>query len=184
MPNITEDNPDLDAWRRLEDAAADRGHRMRLCAVATAREDGGPDVRLLVLRGADAATRCLWFHTDRRSPKVRQLLACSDASLVTWDARDGVQLRAQGQIRVRTDDVVADHHWEQTEMSVRLAYGQPSPPGAADPVRDPRLETRAQSQRRGGEDDSGRANFAVLEMWVVAIDRLDLGASNAPPAWT
>lgn len=61
------------AWAKLEQAANDPTQMLRLMAVATVTSDGKPSNRMLVLRGADHQTGMVWFHTDKRSPKMSHL---------------------------------------------------------------------------------------------------------------
>jgi pyridoxine/pyridoxamine 5'-phosphate oxidase len=59
-------------WNRLEAAAEDPGHSLRALTFGTVQETA-PHLRTVILREADAETRRLSFHTDRRSQKVEDL---------------------------------------------------------------------------------------------------------------
>lgn len=164
-------------WSALHAAASDRAHPMRLCTLSTIDEHGLPDARLLVLRGAHRAHAQLWFHTDRRAPKVRQLERHPAVCIITYDPRAGIQLRLRGEATIRTDDEIAGRHWQQTEMAIRFAYGLSSPPGSPIPVRDPRMASRRR-QRTHQDLEEGRLNFAVIEITVASIDWLQVSETG------
>ncbi|MHC5002963.1 MAG: pyridoxamine 5'-phosphate oxidase family protein, partial [Planctomycetota bacterium] len=164
-----------EAWRRLSRAASDPTHPMRLFTVASLARDGEPDARILVLRGASRDLRCLWFHTDRRSAKVRQLLGDGRICGVSYDPRDGVQLRVRGNARIRSDDEVAERHWQQTEMAARFAYAVNPGPGEPLVHPDPRMREHRASLTAVADHDAGRDNFAVIEMAIGSIEWLQIG---------
>lgn len=162
-----------EAWRRLNTAADDQEHPLRLFTVATVDERLKADARLLVLRGASRDDACLWFHTDVRSRKTAQVRTHSSACAVAYDWRDGIQLRVRGTVSVHCTDELADWHWEQTDVAVRYAYAISQTPGQALSPHDPRTEAHRR-RLHAGDDLAGRENFAVLEIAVESIDWLQL----------
>lgn len=161
------------AWDRLAAAADDRGHPMRLHSFATIDADGGPDSRILILRGARRETARLWYHTDVRSRKVAQLAADHRACALCYDPGDGTQMRISGTVAVHCDDELARRHWEQFDHSVRWAYALPSVAG--DPLAHPDFRMRDHADRVHARDpDRGRASFAVLELTVAALEWLQV----------
>jgi general stress protein 26 len=154
---------------RLLAAADDRGHPMRLFTVATVDDRGRPDARLLVLRGASPDHRRLWFHTDRRSPKVEQLRHCPVICAIAYDGQDGVQLRVRGTGTLHENDDLARRHWEQIDIATRCAYAVSSAPGEHLVHPDPRME--AHRRELGTPDELvGKANFLVIELVVDEIE--------------
>lgn len=158
-----------ETWARLVAAAEERNHPMRLCAVANVAESDNPECRILVLRGASRELGCLWFHTDRRSPKVAQFQCRPQTSIVMYDNRDGVQFRIKGETTIRTDDAIADQHWQQIAVASRYVYAMMAAPGTLLPAHDPQL---ARHQRQLDHEDAikGRENFAVLEVSIQSIE--------------
>ena len=150
-------------------------------AVATIGSEGNPCNRMLVLRGAARDTSRIWFHTDRRSPKIHHLQARPYVSALAYDDHDRVQIRVNGRVTLHKDDAVAQRHWEQTSMVVRFAYGMSPAPGAAanGAVRpaDPRLLSMHQ-QHAQGRLSAGRQNFVVIEVEVETIDWLQIADSG------
>lgn len=157
------------AWARLEAAADDRRHPMRLVTLATTDELGRPDSRILVLRGASREESRLWFHTDSRSKKIAHLLAQPYACIHAFGMRDDVQLRILGPVTLHRDDELADRHWQQTHMSIRHGYGSDHNPGEPLPEHDPRVQHQQQLVT-AEHADAGRSNFLVIELQVKSID--------------
>ena len=68
-------------WRQLVRAATERGHPMRVGALATLQDDQ-PQVRMVVLRSVDIDLAVLCAYTDRRSDKVAALQRAAQADAV------------------------------------------------------------------------------------------------------
>jgi general stress protein 26 len=172
------DYPDIAeaVWTKLAHAANDASCSMRLMAVATVDVSGNPCNRTLVLRGADRDSGRIWFHTDRRSPKIQHLKARPCISALAYDEHDRVQIRLDGHVTLHKDDATAQRHWEQTSMVVRFAYGVSPGPGAtlnSAPHPDPRLHAMRAQHARGRLTD-GRQNFVVIEAQVEIIDWIQI----------
>jgi hypothetical protein len=163
-----------DAWSRLETAVRDRRHAYRTCVVASAGDDG-VDARTVVLRGADREAGTLRFHTDRRSPKLAQLLQDRRVALVFYG--DGVQVRVRGLAGVLADGAAVDDAWEATASISRRCYLTTDPPGTPSPAPTAGLPPdltmlRPPIERTAG----GRAAFAVVAVQVQSLDWLHLAA--------
>lgn len=159
--------PDIHAacWQQLAACARDKAHAWRVMALASSAPGGLADVRSVVLREVEPATRTLLFFTDARSPKVAQLVAQPAASLLAWSAALGWQLRLQVLAEVQTSGLAVSSRWARLKMSPAAHdYLSPLPPGT--PVDHPLPE-------RGS-----RAHFAVVQLRVQAIDWLDLRADG------
>ena len=162
-----------EAWARLVEAADDPTHPMRLFLLATVDALGVPDARLMVLRGAGRSLGKIWFYTDRRSEKVDQLRKRPELCAVTYDRRDGVQLRLRGAATIHELNSAAAQHWSQTSAAVRALYASPDAPGRPLRLPDPRLMTIKHALDAGAEA-LARQNFAVIETLVQTIEWLQL----------
>jgi general stress protein 26 len=165
-----------EVWERLAAAVDDPGAPLRLFAVATKDDVGKPDVRILTLTGVVSERGALWFHSDRRSKKIEQILKCPDMAAVVYDWREGIQLRIQGQASLHNDDSIVDLQWGRLDSMVQYAYGLSQQPG------EPLANTSPCHPRHphvGAADQiRGRANFVVIEFLVDAIDWLQLSDSG------
>jgi len=164
-------------WTKLSRAADDPALQLRLMAVATVTPDGKPSNRTLVLRGADKPSGLVWFHTDRRSPKMHHLRERPQISALGYDQHDHVQIRLDGEVTLHETDALADSHWEQVSMAVRHAYSSQFAPGEPIQQPDPRLQVMRQQQKLGPADH-GRHNFVVMQVRVEVIDWLQVGSMS------
>lgn len=155
-----------DTWRGLVRAAADRRHPWRTPVLATVAADGAPNARTVVLRAVDPTTRTLRLHTDRRSGKVGEIAREPRLALVFWDPRARVQLRLRGPAEVLSDGPEHARAWAATPPAARRDYATREPPGT--PIPSPRDVAR----------DDGEANFAVILVRAMTIDRLALAAEG------
>ncbi|MHC4217732.1 MAG: pyridoxamine 5'-phosphate oxidase family protein, partial [Planctomycetota bacterium] len=173
MTLIAYDELAAESWTRLEQAGDDPNHAMRVLVMATVCATGAPEARLMVLRGADRRLGKLWFYTDRRSEKVEQLRRQPQITAITYDAEAGVQLRLRGTASVDEAGALADQHWSQVGMAVRVLYASPDTPGRPLRQPDPRLMGVKRSIDAGSEA-TARGNFAVIELTVDSIEWLQI----------
>ncbi|MHC4427792.1 MAG: pyridoxamine 5'-phosphate oxidase family protein [Planctomycetota bacterium] len=163
-----------EVWARLAHAADRPGHPMRFFVLATSGPDGVPDARLMVLRGADRRRGRVWFHTDRRSEKVRQLEAQPALCAVTYDVVDCIQIRLRGRGSVHVDDELAWAHWEQAESAVKALYAATDAPGIPLRQPDPRLMDHKRAMMDAATEAKARSNFAVIEVVLETIEWLQV----------
>ncbi len=155
-----------DTWRGLVRAAADRRHPWRTPVLATVAADGSPNARTVVLRAVDPPTRTLRLHTDGRSAKAGELARDPRVALVFWDPRSRVQLRLRGCAELLHEGPEHAHAWATTPPAARRDYATTLPPGTP-------IATREEIAH-----GDGAANFAVILVRVMTIDRLSLAAEG------
>jgi hypothetical protein len=165
-----------EAFGLLARGVADRRCALHTPTLATLGADGAPNLRTVVLRGFDPATRLLRIHTDRRSAKAAELAADPRAMLHGYDAVAQVQIRIGGRAMLHLDDAVADAAWAGSREMSRMCYAAPHAPGT--PVAAP----------PAAPDDAvaGRANFAAVTLRADTLDWLHLaqaGHRRARFAW-
>ncbi len=107
-PVPTTDDPiaQFSAW--LDLAATSGVPEPTAMAVATASEDGMPNVRMLLLKGADE--RGFVFYTNLGSPKAAELTANPRASLCFYWNQIKRQVRVSGQVE-RVTEAEADAYF-------------------------------------------------------------------------
>ena len=151
-------------WQQLGAAATDRLHEWRTMALATLGHEE-PELRSVVLREVDLASRRLVFFTDSRSPKVSQLEAQPRATLLLWSQRLSWQLRLRVHCAVQTDGLEVSSRWARLKLSPAAQdYLSPLQPGT--PI------------ERWELDRASREHFAVVTASVVAMDWLELHADG------
>lgn len=118
-----------EVWASLLRGVADRRSPFRTPALATTSLDGLPEVRTVVLRGADVASRTLTFHSDLRSPKVAALGRRPYAAWMFYDRRGRIQIRASGPTTIEAGGALVDAAWARTTASARRTYATATGPG-------------------------------------------------------
>lgn len=147
-------------WLELANATRDSAHPWRVMTLATTDAERA-DARLVVLRDADEARRQVIFYTDARSPKVAQMQARSQGTLVGWWPQQGWQLRLRVAVEVHTDGLEVSSRWARVKMSPSAQdYLAALPPGT--PV------DRFQPER------GSREHFAVVVAQIEEMDWLEL----------
>ena len=166
------------AWRLLVRGGADRKSPIHTPVVASVDAHGLPQARVMVLRQADPAGARLRFHTDARSPKVRELDG-RPVAVLGYHPGENVQLRIAGTARVLTADDAVDSLWNQSTLFARRCYLAEHAPGTPLPGPASGLPAWIEGQQPTAEQiGPARPNFAVLWVSVTAIDWLHLANSG------
>ncbi len=117
LPLLAEDDPLalFNAW--LTEALAKEPNDANAMALATADADGLPDVRMVLLKGADA--RGFVFYSNEQSAKGQELAANPQAALLFhWKS-----LRRQVRVRGAVSEVSAeesDAYWASRARSAQI----------------------------------------------------------------
>ena len=156
-------------WGELEACVEPRPpghspHEWRVAVLATV-DEGHPDARNIVLREVDARERRLVFYTDARSPKVRQIEATPQGTLIFWSPTLAWQLRMQVLLAVQTSGLAVSSRWARLQTTA----------GAAD-----YLAARAPGSSLDAPlaDLGTRSHFAMITALVEAVDWLELAAEG------
>ncbi|MEM6711932.1 MAG: pyridoxamine 5'-phosphate oxidase family protein [Pseudomonadota bacterium] len=164
---------DLDAmWRHalklITRGVKDRRSPMHLLTVATIGLDGSPQVRSVVNRGYDPETRDLRFHTDARSPKLREIKADPRVAVQLYDAKAKIQLRLDTHATAHETGSLRNKAWEATRPFSRECYRVEVAPGAA--VAGPQDIAFASDD----DPDEGFDNFVPVTLRIHAMECLYL----------
>lgn len=168
MPNLTEIFDSV--WEALAKGRINARDAFHTPTVGTVR-DGLPEVRTVVLRYVDSQAGVIGFHTDRRSPKVQDLMTGSTLAWHFYDRERKVQIRAGGSGLVHTDDDIADQAWEDVSPLGRRCYGQAQGPGVSSTeaqVGLPALEALEAAEPNTVAEC--RRNFCVIRSSLTEID--------------
>ena len=174
-PPDTLDAIDAESWALIEAGGASFRAPFHSGQLASIGPDG-PNVRTVILRGADAATRRIWCHTDTRSPKFAELTADPRVAWTLYDEGARLQFRAWGRAVLHHDDAVADQRWAATVLNSRRVYQVTAAPGTVSPVPTAGAPPELDDDSRWTIDFSerGRAHFAAVETVVTRLEALYL----------
>lgn len=161
-------------WSALARGAADRRHPFRTGVLATVGPDGA-EARTVVLRHVDRAARTLRFHTDARSPEVRELETEPRLTWLFWHPGRKVQVRVAGRATLHRGDAVARERWDAGHPGARDCYGVPGAPGEtlSDDPAPPPHEVPSPPEPEKWFD-----RFVAVTVEVDRIDWLHLGAGG------
>lgn len=155
-------------WRELGRASQDRHHAWRTPVLATVDRDGNANARTVVLRNVDVANQALLLFTDRRSPKVEEILKEPRAMFVFWSARLNWQLRVRVSITHQTSGPQVEAQWQRVKQTDAAAdYLSALAPGSPVPEASAVLALPQQTD-----------NFTLLIAQVTEIDWLELARAG------
>ncbi len=154
----------------LVEAAKSQKPPFHIMTIANIDLDGLPDVRSVVLRHFDPVRRVVHFHTDIRSPKVKQLQAHAKAKLMFYDPILRHQLRIPVTVTVHHQDDLTMAWWQKAQSISRVCYATPFATGQELSLEDswqPPLLVHA-------DNLSAYSNFCLIECVFDTIDYLQL----------
>jgi pyridoxamine 5'-phosphate oxidase len=153
------------SWQLMALGASDRRHGFHHPVVSTLGAGGTPESRIVILRGADAESMTVRFHTDVRSGKWLELGANPKTSICFYDETARTQVRISGSARLHNGDDIAADAWKASQRMSRVCYGISPGPG---------ITIASADQFTLSEDEmivaGGYANFGVV---LVTVERLE-----------
>ncbi len=166
-------------WTELQAGVTSGKHPFHLPVLGTVDAAGWPQLRTVVLRGADPERLRLLCHCDRRSPKVDQVRTQPCVTWLFYDPQAKVQLRVRAWAEVLADDPEADRRWLATTIRSRRCYLAPRAPGtkSVDPTSNLPEDLR-DNDPEPARSEQGRDRFAVIAARVREIDWLCLDGSG------
>lgn len=170
---------EADIWERLSEAVKSAKHPFHLPAIATINEDGFPSLRTVVLRNAVSNQKSIYFHTDIRSPKWRNLQNNPAIAALFYDATARLQLRVQGQAIHHYQDAYCEHAWQKTGVSSRRCYLATQAPSSTMHYPGSGLPDDMNNRNPSlAESAPGYNHFGVVEIKVQQIDWLWLNSKG------
>ena len=135
--------------------------------------------RVIVLRKFDEINFLLNFHTDFRSPKIKNLKNTSSSYMLFYDPKIKIQLRIKTLSTIHNLNSVSKKAWDYTKLASRKCYLTQSPPTSTtskpeDGIPDHLIGTDPSKH----ESETGYKNFAVIENKIKNIDWLYLKSSG------
>lgn len=158
-----------EAWTLLKRGTMDRRSAFHTPSIASVDLHGCPQVRTVVLRGADQSAATLRFHTDRRARKIVELEAQPCVSIHVYDKKAKIQLRVTGHATAHTDGPVKEEAWAASREMSRECYRIDKAPGTfVNAAHDWVMPTDPE------HEDVGKENFAAVSIQVSALEWLYL----------
>lgn len=127
-----------------------------------------PELRTVILRRVQAATRQLFFHTDIRSKKTGQIKNNPQVSWLFYDEKLRIQLRMYASAALHTTNEIADYGWEHSRLASKLSYTTSSPSGTE--LQEPELINLNVKEADEATLKTARSNFCVIETKIKTLD--------------
>lgn len=158
-------------WEQLAAAATSRSP-FNFLQLATAGLDGAPQLRTIVLRRCDATDGTLFFVTDKRSPKIREIRNDPRVALVGFDPTASVQLRLSGEAAISDNEAERLEMWQSLRERTLILFDAPHAPGTL-------LDDKGQPlQASELSDEEPYAHFALVTVTLNRLEWLDLSSTN------
>jgi len=148
-------------WEELSRATQEREHGWRIMTLATV-ESGRAEARSVTVREAYPAADRLVFFTDDRSPKLQQIQAHPQGTLLAWCPRLSWQIRLRVQLARETDQHLALSRWSRLRLS----------PSAQDYLSS--LAPGEPLSAIASEERGSREHFTMVNAQVESMDWLEL----------
>ena len=133
------------------------------------------DGRIVVLRGFDKKNKSLSFHSDIRSNKIKILKINPIGSLLFYDKKEKIQLRASCKIKIHYQNDKAKSSWEKTAHMSRQCYLGNKAPGYETLEPTSGLSKDVDNSKYTIEESEiGYKNFCVVEAFIYSIEWLYL----------
>ena len=135
--------------------------------------------RIVVLRGVDIKEKKIWFHSDIRSNKVKNLKNNPEAALLFYDKNEKIQLRISGYTKINYKNDTTKKSWLKTAHLSRQCYLGDKAPGSDSSIPSSGLTEDIDNLKYSIEDSEiGYENFCVIETFIKSIEWLYLAAKG------
>ena len=163
----------------LIDGVKDRYHPFHTPVFTNTDINHLSDSRIIVLRHFDPEKYILNFHTDFRSPKVKNLLQNKNSLFLFYDFNLKIQLRIKTISTVNNQNDATKIMWDKTSLMSRKCYLTKKAPSSItdNPEDGIDLDLKGKEPTKA-ESETGFKNFTVIESKIVEIDWLYLDASG------
>ncbi len=137
------------------------------------------DGRIVVLRGVNELEKKIWFHSDIRSKKIKNLKINPEASLLFYDKNEKIQLRIFGLTKINFQNNITQISWEKTAHMSRQCYLGNKAPGSDTSAPSSGLTEKIDNLKYSKEESEiGYKNFCVIETYIKSIEWLYLAAKG------
>ena len=137
------------------------------------------DGRIIVLRGVDEIQKKIWFHSDIRSNKIKDLKSNPSSILLFYDKNEKIQLRISGLAKINYQNDNTKLSWKKTPHMSRQCYLGNYAPGLDSSLPTSGLSKNIDNSKYSLEESEiGYKNFCVVEIFINSIEWLYLAAKG------
>lgn len=163
-----------DCWHRLVNGVHSAKSAFHTPAIASIN-NGFPEIRTVVLRKALPEQQKLIFHSDVRSPKIKQLQSNPALSWLFYDDKAKIQLRIKSQASLHHLNELSQSRWNESRLQSRSCYlVEPAPSVVSGKATDGYPAGFNRNELNEASLLPGYAHFVVVVCQVLEIDWLYL----------
>ena len=133
-----------------------------------------PQLRTVVLRSFDSDKNEIYFHTDKRSPKLSQIKMNSDVSALFYDKVRKIQLRIIGKATTTKKCAKLEKIWSSMKPDSKLCYMGPFSPTKNLDSFQPNLPEHDAHNISTKSDEFGFSNFCRVSIKMRSFEWLKL----------
>ena len=164
-----------DIKTNLTRGVKDRKHAFHNPLFSNVNQSGEVDSRVVVLRKFDPIKMILNFHTDYRSPKVRNLKKNNKSIFVFYDHKSKIQMRIKTTSVLHYQNETAKEMWDKTRLLSRKCYLTSKDPSSFTSIPEDGIPEHLNGKEpQFEESEKGFENFTVVENKIDEIDWLYL----------
>ena len=157
----------------------DRSHPFHTPIFTSNNIENIPNSRIVVLRKFDDINLIINFHTDFRSPKIKEIQYNNNTCFVFYDPKLKIQLKIQTITKINNQNEVTKKIWAKTSLSSRKCYLAINPPGSLTEIPEDSLPVHLKGvDPCKDESEKGFNNFTVVQNNIKTIEWLYLAASG------
>lgn len=159
-------------------ALDDSAHSYRTFSFASI-EEKYPKVRTVVLRDFSKENNYFEFHSDMRSPKIKELKNNNNFSSMFYCSEKKVQIRYSGKVKIFSNCKESEARWTKVSPSSKRCYLGPYSPSESLSEYHPNIPSNVKFKNPSEEEAlSGYKNFVIIRCTFDNIDYLKLKYSG------
>lgn len=156
---------------KLLDAVIQADHPYHMFSIATSF-DNQPELRTVVLRAYDDTNYQLSFHTDKRSPKYKEIINNPLTTSLFYDTKRRIQLRIKGNAYPSNNNNVLKGLWENLSKESKACYQGIVPPSGNLPSDEITNTISEKNKMLDGFENFSRINIQINEIDVLMLHHL------------
>ena len=135
--------------------------------------------RTVVLRNFNEENNILNFHTDLRSPKIKDIQKNNKTNFLFYDSSVKIQLRIKTISKINNLNNITKSFWKITKLSSRKCYLSIKAPSSKTNSAEDSIPVHLTGiDPNKEESEKGYENFAVVRNKIKIIEWLNLSASG------
>ena len=176
------ENPDqifINIGLMIDEGVKNRKHGFHTPVFSNFSAQSKMNSRVVVLRNYDRVKQILYFNTDFRSKKVKEIKNNPNTFFVFYDFKEKVQLRIETLSIINHKNAISLEAWEKTKLSSRKCYLSSLAPGTnSNKPSDGIPQKFIGIEPRKNESEVGYNNFSVIKNTIKKIEWLNLSSKG------